>query len=93
MNHVQFGAKGEPPLKAARAEWFICATEQTLFAMYSGAADAYEIRASGIKCVKYSMVSGKAFALGSMVPDGHQNNFRPTKRNSCAAHCRPATIL
>ena len=29
----------------------------------------------------------------SMVPGGYQNNFRPAKRNSCAARCRPATIL
>ena len=49
---VQFGLQAESPLEAARPEWFIRGTEQTLFAIDSGADGERGTRASGIKHVK-----------------------------------------
>lgn len=43
---AQFGKQGGTPLEAARSEWFIQGTEQTLFATNSGAGDARPARAS-----------------------------------------------
>ena len=86
MKHVQLGARGDPPLMAARAEWFIRATERALFAMYSGASDAYGIGASGTKRMKNSACSataripapadGTIAALDPDIPPNHQRlNF------------------
>jgi penicillin-binding protein 1C len=49
QKNVQFGMQAGAPVEAARSEWFIRGTEQVVFAMDSGAADARAIRASSTK--------------------------------------------
>ncbi|MDI1341425.1 penicillin-binding protein 1C [Polaromonas sp.] len=47
QRQVTFADAAGAPVEAARGEWFLRGTEQTLFAMDSGAASAYRKRAEG----------------------------------------------
>ena len=82
QKNVQFGAEAGMPLEAARSEWFIRGTEQTLFAINSVASDVEGIRARSQKRVKNSSdgataritapASGTIIALDPDIPPKHQ---------------------
>ncbi|MDW5443635.1 penicillin-binding protein 1C [Polaromonas sp. SM01] len=84
QNAIRFGAQAGAPLEAARQEWFIRGTEQTLFAMNSGADSAHPERAKGPKSLRDSTpapdtparitapASGTIIALDPDIPPSHQ---------------------
>ncbi len=85
---VAFARPGNPPLEAARSEWFIRGTEQTLFAIDSGASEVRPAGARGQKGLKNGALppdlparitapaSGTILALDPDIPPAHQRvNF------------------
>jgi penicillin-binding protein 1C len=81
---VRFGSQAGVTLEAARSEWFIRGTEQTVFAIDSGADRARPQRAGGQKGLKSALpadtgaaritapVSGTIIALDPDIPPTHQ---------------------
>jgi penicillin-binding protein 1C len=57
------------PVEAARLEWFLAGTQQTNFAIHSGANDAYSTRAGGRIS---SPTTGTVIALDPDIPLGNQ---------------------
>jgi penicillin-binding protein 1C len=82
---VQFASPGmagrsAQPIEAARQEWFIQGTQQTIFAMYSGAAHARPASVKGTKGLNptplqahiTSPTTGTIIALDPDIPPRHQ---------------------
>ncbi|MES2383580.1 MAG: transglycosylase domain-containing protein [Pseudomonadota bacterium] len=93
-SRVSFVAPGGTPLEAARSEWFIRGTEQALFAIDSGAADARPARAGAQKGLKpgtqaqaappriTAPASGTILALDPDIPPTRQRvNFNAEGRH------------
>ncbi|MGH6637666.1 MAG: penicillin-binding transpeptidase domain-containing protein, partial [Polaromonas sp.] len=84
QSRTEFGNQPGNPIEAARSEWFIQGTEQTLFAMNSGAAGARSERAAGTKRSRNSTeepdsppritapASGTLIALDPDIPPNRQ---------------------
>jgi penicillin-binding protein 1C len=84
QSRTQFGNQGGQPLEAARSEWFIQGTEQTVFAMNSGAESQGTAWARGQKGLRKSTTepdtppritapaSGTIIALDPDIPPKHQ---------------------
>ncbi len=79
---VQFAdTAGPAPLEAARSEWFLQGTQQTRFAMHSGAHPSINSRAGGLKGLEpprqqsariTSPTTGTIIALDPDIPPKHQ---------------------
>jgi penicillin-binding protein 1C len=84
QSRTQFGNQGGQPLEAARSEWFLQGTEQTVFAMNSGAETQGTTWARGQKGLRKSTTepdappritapaSGTIIALDPDIPPKHQ---------------------
>ncbi len=84
QSRTQFGNQGGQPLEAARSEWFIQGTEQTVFAMNSGAESQGAAWARGQKTLRKPIAqpddppritapaSGTIIALDPDIPPKHQ---------------------
>lgn len=84
QSRTQFGNQGGQPLEAARSEWFLQGTEQTVFAMNSGAETQGTALARGQKTLKKpaaepdappritAPASGTIIALDPDIPPKHQ---------------------
>jgi penicillin-binding protein 1C len=84
QSRTQFGNQGGQPLEAARSEWFLQGTEQTVFAMNSGAETQGTTWARGQKGLKKpaaepdappritAPASGTIIALDPDIPPKHQ---------------------
>ncbi len=84
QSRTQFGNQGGSPLEAARSEWFLQGTEQTVFAMNSGADTPGATLARGQKGLKKpttepdtppritAPASGTIIALDPDIPPKHQ---------------------
>jgi penicillin-binding protein 1C len=84
QSRTQFGPQGGQPLEAARSEWFLQGTEQTVFAMNSGAATQGTAWARGQKGLRKpaaepdsplritAPASGTIIALDPDIPPKHQ---------------------
>jgi len=84
QSRTQFGNQGGSPLEAARNEWFLQGTEQTVFAMNSGAETQGAVWARGQKGLRKpatepdappritAPASGTIIALDPDIPPKHQ---------------------
>lgn len=84
QSQTRFGNQGGTPLEASRNEWFLKGTEQTVFAMNSGAAGARPERAAAKNGLKKpatepdappritAPASGTIIALDPDIPPKHQ---------------------
>lgn len=84
QNAIRFGTQAGAPLEAARQEWFIRGTEQTLFAINSGADSGRPERATALKSSRNAVpvpdtparitapASGTIIALDPDIPPSHQ---------------------